>query len=285
VPVLYQSACLGVIYLDNNLTAGAFTPVRVSVMELLSAQIAISLANAQYVAQLKQETASRKAAEERLAEEKKRLSITLGSIDDGVMATDMNGRITLISRAAEALTGWPHASATGRPLSEVFRIINERTHRHCPDPVEKVLATGHVVGHANHTVLIAKDGSEWIIADSAAHIRDPSGRMRGAVLVFRDITENRMLERQLRQAQKMDAIGTLSGGIAHDFNNILTCVMGCIDLNIGTEASCVKADPTRLHQVVMNLCTNALHALQDKCGTIEISLQQTDTCPRSCKAN
>ncbi|MEA2062745.1 MAG: ATP-binding protein, partial [Gemmatimonadota bacterium] len=169
-------------------------------------------------------------AEEALYNEKERLDITLRSIGDGVIATDKKGKVILINQVAESLTGWSQEKAVGKPLFEVFRIINEKTRQPCENPVEKVLETGGIVGLANHTVLVSRDNSEKIIADSGSPIRDMMGKIIGVVLVFRDITEKSRLERELRKSAKLESIGILAGGIAHDFNNILTAIMGNITL-------------------------------------------------------
>ncbi len=170
----------------------------------------------------------RKRAEEALAAEKERLAVTLRSIGDGVITTDMAGKIVLINKVAEKLTGWIEDEAIGQPLSEVFHIINEKTRQRCENPVEKVLESGGTVGLANHTVLIARDGTERILADSGAPIYDKEGKIIGVVLVFRDITEKRKMEEELLKASKLESVSILAGGIAHDFNNILTAILGNI---------------------------------------------------------
>src|SRR5262249_38071436 len=113
---------------------------------------------------------------------------------DAVMATDTQGRITFLNAVAEHLTGWSSQAARGRPLSEVFRIINESTRQPAEDPVARVLGTGMIAGLANHTILVARDGREIPIGDSAAPIRLPDGKLFGVVLVFRDVTETRRAE-------------------------------------------------------------------------------------------
>jgi len=118
----------------------------------------------------------RKLSEKALAEEKERLAVTLRSIGDGVITTDMHGRIVLINKVAEKLTGWRSDEAKGRPLTEVFNIVSEVTREPCGNPVDKVIAAGAIIGLANHTVLIAKDGQERSIADSGAPIRDKNQR-------------------------------------------------------------------------------------------------------------
>jgi PAS domain S-box-containing protein len=119
------------------------------------------------------------------------LRTTLASIGDAVLTTDTGGRVAFLNAVAEQLTGWAQADAAGRPLAEVFRVVNEQTRKPVENPVDKVLSTGLVVGLANHTVLIARDGSERPIDDSAAPVRDAGGAVVGVVLVFRDVTERR----------------------------------------------------------------------------------------------
>ncbi len=170
----------------------------------------------------------RMAEELRVREED--LRITLDSIGDAVIATDAGGRVMRLNRVAERLTGWPPAEAVGRPLGEVFRIVNAVTRIPCQDPVALVLASGQVVGLANHTVLLARGGREYQIADSGAPIRAAAGTIVGVVLVFRDVTEEHALQEQLAQARKLDALGQLAGGVAHDFNNMLAGIIGATDL-------------------------------------------------------
>jgi PAS domain S-box-containing protein len=117
-------------------------------------------------------------------EQRERLHVTLASIGDAVMATDSQGRVTFLNPVAAALTGWPAAEALGKDLTEVFRIINEFTRQVVENPLNKVIREGTVVGLANHTLLIARDGMERPIDDSGAPIRDPQGRLLGGVLVF-----------------------------------------------------------------------------------------------------
>jgi PAS domain S-box-containing protein len=169
-------------------------------------------------------------AERRVRENERWLAATLGSIGDGVIATDERGRVRFMNPLAEQLTGWTQAGAAGRDVHEVFHIVEERTREPVPNPVLEALARGAPTALAPNTILIARDGTERPIDDSSAPIRGAGGTMSGAVLVFRDVTERRRLEEHLRQAQKMEAIGRLAGGIAHDFNNIMTVITGFSDL-------------------------------------------------------
>jgi len=175
------------------------------------------------------EITERLEAQKKLQERERGLALTLDSIGDAVIVTDVKGNITRMNPIAESLTGWQNKEARGRPLPMVFQIINAQSRISVADPVEKVLKTGKVVDLANHTVLISKDGSEYQIADSAAPIIDEAENILGVILVFRDVTKQYQTEDALRRSQKMDAIGQLSGGIAHDFNNQLGIIVGYLD--------------------------------------------------------
>ena len=172
----------------------------------------------------------RKQAELALEAEKEHLSVTLRSIGDGVITTDVNGTVVLMNRVAERLTGWRQEEAQGKSLDTVFTIINELTREPHANPVQKVLATGAIVELANHTVLVSRDGTERAIADSAAPIADRDNTITGVVLVFRDMTEKQKYIELTQNAQKLESLGLLAGGIAHDFNNLLGGIFGYIDL-------------------------------------------------------
>jgi PAS domain S-box-containing protein len=176
------------------------------------------------------EITEQKRAELALRASEENLRITLQSIGDAVVATDAQGRVQRLNGVAERLTGWTQAEAAGRPLGEVFRIVNAHTRAACDDPVAKVLATGEIVGLANHTVLLARGGSEYQIADSGAPIRAADGAIVGVVLVFRDVTEEHALQEQLAQSRKLDSLGQLAGGVAHDFNNMLAGIVSATEL-------------------------------------------------------
>jgi len=120
--------------------------------------------------------------------------VTLSSIGDGVIATDAQGKVSFLNSVAEGLTGWTQEAVEGRPLAEVFHIVNEASGARVENPVQKVLENGHVVGLANHTILITEDGRRLPIDDSAAPIRDDRGELVGVVLIFRDISERREIE-------------------------------------------------------------------------------------------
>lgn len=153
---------------------------------------------------------ARKRAEEELQQERDRLRVTLASIGDAVITTDTEGNVVFLNGVAESLTGWINAKAAGRPLDVVFKIVNEGTRESVKSPAMRALREGVIVGLANHTVLIRRDGSELPIDDSAAPVRDASGHVVGCVLVFRDVTERRRLEKQIIEqreaARKLAAI-------------------------------------------------------------------------------
>ena len=130
-----------------------------------------------------------------MAAETERLSITLRSIGDGVITTDIAGTIVLLNPAAEHLTGWAQEQALGRPLHDIFSIIDEKTGEPCPNLAEEVLQQDDgFVDPVRYSILRAKDGAERIITESGAPILDKDGRVLGVVLVFHDMTEKRKLE-------------------------------------------------------------------------------------------
>jgi len=179
---------------------------------------------------LTKEIQQREITENLLASEKELLAVTLRSIGDGVITTDIAGSIVFMNKITEALTGWSQEEAIGRPLQEVFHIIYEQNREVCESPVEKVMQSGQIVGLTNHTLLIGKDGRELIIADSAAPVRDKDSIIVGVVLVFRDMTDQLRTEKELLKIRKLESVGVLAGGIAHDFNNILAAILGNINL-------------------------------------------------------
>ncbi|MEX0867965.1 MAG: PAS domain S-box protein [Pirellulales bacterium] len=150
-----------------------------------------------------------------LRHERDRFSTTLASIGDAVITTDTEGRITMLNRVAQFLTGWTNEDAKGHPLTDVFDIVNEKSRQPVDNPAMRALQEGVIIGLANHTVLIAKDGVERFIDDSAAPIQDADGITQGAVLVFRDISEKYQAEAKLRESearfvQLADAISQLA---------------------------------------------------------------------------
>jgi PAS domain S-box-containing protein len=179
----------------------------------------------------------RKLAEVELATEHERLLVTLRSIGDGVITTDIMGNIVIVNSVAENLTGWTQEEAFGKPLEEVFNIRDGKTNQVRENPAHKALQVGKVIRLANDTILISKDGIVRIVSDSGAPIIDTQGNIIGVVLVFRDITDKVKIEEELIRNEKLESVGVLAGGIAHDFNNILTVIMGNISLAKNQVAS------------------------------------------------
>jgi|JFJP01.1.fsa_nt_gi PAS domain S-box/diguanylate cyclase (GGDEF) domain len=138
--------------------------------------------------------------------EKELAQVTLQSIGDAVITTDAQGNIRYFNPVAERITGWKAEEAEGMPLSTVFLIVNEVTREPADNPINKALLEAQIVGLANHTILIARDGTEYGIEDSAAPIRDRQGEIIGAVIVFHDVTESRYLTRQLSWEASHDAL-------------------------------------------------------------------------------
>jgi PAS domain S-box-containing protein len=171
-----------------------------------------------------------KTAERRLASEKERLAVTLRSIGEGVITTDVEGRIVICNKVAEDLTGFRNEEAVGRLLPEIFNIVDERTKRLRANPVEEVIRLRATVELSGRASLVSKNGQEITVAASVAPILDNENLIIGAVLVFRDMTEKLALDASMQRAQKLESLGILAGGIAHDFNNLLAGIFGFLYL-------------------------------------------------------
>src|SRR6185369_11546217 len=167
--------------------------------------------------------------------EHERLSTTLASIGDGVITTDADARVIYLNGVAEALTGWTQADAAAQPLEDVFAVINEHTQQRIDNPATSALREGAIMGLANHTVLLSKDGRSIPIDDSAAPIRDRSGRVVGCVLIFRDVAEKRRADRELAESRanlqaadrrKDEFLATL----AHELRNPLAPIRNSLQI-------------------------------------------------------
>jgi PAS domain S-box-containing protein len=201
---------------------------------------------------LKTVTASKadlERAQTALRESEQRWATTLASIGDAVIATDTSGKVEFLNGEAEKLTGWLLSDAFGRSVKEVFNIVNEQTRLEVENPIVRVLREGIVVGLANHTILVRKDGTEVPIDDSGAPIKSKEGKIMGVVLIFRDITERKKAEeaieqarvklndyatslerlveertKQLKDSERMAAIGATAGMVGHDIRNPLQAI-------------------------------------------------------------
>lgn len=158
------------------------------------------------------------------------LHTTLHSIGDAVIATDRTGAVKFLNGVAEKLTGFSSLEAEGMPISQVFPIFNEISKKVVDNPVQKVLESGLIVGLANHTVLRDREGRETPIEDSAAPITDDDKNITGVVLVFRDVTQQRLAEESARKSEKLAAAGRLAATIAHEINNPLEAVTNLLFL-------------------------------------------------------
>ncbi len=170
-------------------------------------------------------TAQTNAAKEMLAE-REQLNVTLRSIGDGVITTDIDGKIVLINRAGEKITGWSQTEAVGRQFYEVFDLVDKNSGY----KMEDLLGGGDSASIDAPQKLRKKDGTEILVSESVALIKNMDSQSIGAVLVFSDVTEKSKTEEELSKIAKLESVGVLAGGIAHDFNNILTAIMGNINL-------------------------------------------------------
>ena len=223
----------------------------------------LSRAFNQMTTDLKTVTASKtdlEQAQASLQQSEQRWATTLSSIGDSVIATDVSGAVTFMNTVAEESTGWTLREALGKPLKEVFHIINEETRMEVESPVAKVLEKGMIIGLANHTILVRKDGSEVPLDDSGAPIKDQNGVVTGVVLVFHDISERKEMElkleeysahlenlveertRQLKDSERLAAIGATAGMVGHDIRNPLQAIIGDIYLAKTDLASTPASD-------------------------------------------
>lgn len=163
-------------------------------------------------------------------EGRQRLKITLDSIAEAVIATDRDGEVIRMNPVAEKITGWSLAEASRRRLSDIFRIKNQDTHEVCENLEELVLSAKEPAELDQFNCLIDKGGVELPVAIYVSPIKDEQGATSGIVAVFRDTTEEMVIQAKLRHSQKMDAVGQLAGGVAHDFNNALSGIIGAVQL-------------------------------------------------------
>jgi two-component system, cell cycle sensor histidine kinase and response regulator CckA len=178
----------------------------------------------------------------RLRERERWFSTTLRSIGDGVISTDVEGRVTFINTVAETLTGWRTEDAVARPLEEVLRLVQEDTHAEVESPILRALREGTVARTSGRIGLVAKDGAERPIDEIAAPIID-EGELLGAVMVFRDVSEQRRLQRQVELANRLSSVGTMAAGMAHEVNAPMSLVLASVQ----RAAELLQSHRTELH--------------------------------------
>ncbi|HTQ79114.1 MAG TPA: EAL domain-containing protein, partial [Thermoanaerobaculia bacterium] len=193
----------------------------------------------------------RRQAEEALHREKERAQVTLASIGDGVIRSDAAGRIDYINPVAERLTGWSSERALGRPVSEVFKIIDEGSRRSMADPVARCLQAGKVVESQGHALLQSFDGREFAVHDSAAPIHGRKGELIGAVLVFKDVTQLRGLEREMAYLASHDA---------------LTDLINRREFEVRLKRAIRSARAQERHHVLLYLDLDEFKVVNDTCG-------------------
>ncbi len=198
------------------------------------------------------DVSERYRAQQRLADEKEQLAVTLRSMGDGVITTNTTGRVVLLNGAAERLTGWTQREAAGMLLDNVLPLFSGPRHIPCNLRFDEVLHTGGTVERYRDVQTRARTGSEHPLALKVAPIHSHDGRNNGVVVVFRDITTEQKLEEELQKASKLESVALVAGGIAHDFNNILTGIMGHLSL--------VKASPTPSLAVINTIEKACLYA-------------------------
>jgi len=185
----------------------------------------------------------RHSCEARMREHRAWLTTTLNSIGDGVIATDDQGIIRSMNLVAEELTGRKQKDAVGCALREVFQPVSAEDRQPVTNPALLTLRTGESTPLSDGGLLICDDGTERFIENQASPVRDAKGRVTGSVLIFRDVTQRRQMEEELREAQKLEATGRLAGVIAHDFNNLMTVIIGFSDFLLNNaESSSVQKD-------------------------------------------
>ncbi|NQT57476.1 MAG: PAS domain-containing protein [Bacteroidetes bacterium] len=177
-----------------------------------------------------QDITSRKEFETTLASEKNRLSVTLQSIGDGVIATDTNGRIENMNNVAEELTGTTLTLAVGKPLATTLKVVTEHSRAPLHIPLEKILNTSEKTGFEQNAILVSRNRSEHHIELVCSQILDDEGVFYGVVIVFRNITEKLKLQNIMLRNVKLESLGIMAGGLAHDFNNLLSGIFGYMEL-------------------------------------------------------
>ncbi|MCB2213703.1 PAS domain S-box protein [bacterium] len=172
----------------------------------------------------------RKQANDELAAEKERLAVTLASLGEGVITTDIDGRVAMINEQASKMTGWTPDLAIGQDFEIVFPLREEQTGVVIDSPVYRVIESGVHERWTRECILYTRDGGQVLIVGNATPVHNKLDEVIGAVVVFRDVTQQRKMEEEVAKIERLESIGVLAGGIAHDFNNILSAVLGNISI-------------------------------------------------------
>lgn len=215
-PFSFQSDNFYLLTLHQTKSQRKWREEEIHFIEAAAKQVEIAIQKINYLEE-------QKRSERTIWEEKERAQVTLESIGDAVITTDSEGRVEYLNPVAESLTGWKNAEAVGLPLLDVFNIINEKTQKAVKNPVTECLREGRIVGLANHTVLIHKEGRRFAIEDSASPIRNRENEVIGAVLVFHDVTEKRNILEQMTYQAYHDSLTGLPNRIL--FNDRLTLAL------------------------------------------------------------
>ncbi|MGZ4966211.1 MAG: hybrid sensor histidine kinase/response regulator, partial [Chthoniobacterales bacterium] len=199
-------------------------PIEISLSEM-------TIDHEQFFVAMIRDVTERKRFEKEIAAEKESLAVTLRSIGDGVITTDVKGKIIMINNAGENLTGWSSKEAIGQPLKTVFSVtIDLAAQARAQKSGYRNEAQSILLSLPEHATLVSREGTEHVVEQVASPIRDNKNEVVGVVLVFRDITERQRNEAERRKAETLEQLGLLAGGIAHDFNNLLTAIIGNISL-------------------------------------------------------
>ncbi|HEY3658878.1 MAG TPA: CHASE3 domain-containing protein [Steroidobacteraceae bacterium] len=216
------------------------------------------------------------------------VTVTLASIGDGVIVSDTRGRITFMNKVAADLSGWPAEEAEGKTIGEVLNLINESTRARVENPAEKVIQSGAIVGLANHTILIRRDGNEIPIDDSGAPIRDREGILQGVVLVFRDFSEHKEAQQALMKAKEEAEAANAAKDrfiamVSHELRTPLTPVLATISLwELGDDLpQHLQGDLRMLRQSVeleVRIIDDLLDLTRTQRGILTLKAEDTDAC-------
>jgi len=238
----------------------AIFPIEISLSEMV-------VDNQQLYVAMVRDVTERKRFEQEIDAEKESLAVTLRSIGDGVITTDVQGKIIMINNAGETLTGWESKEAIGQPLKGVFNVaIDFAAQARAQKSGYRNEAQSILLSLPENATLISRDGAEHVVEQVASPIRDSKNEVVGVVLVFRDITERQRNEAERRKAETLEQLGLLAGGIAHDFNNLLTAIIGNISLaslllppndEMGTRLNDAKNASLRARDLAQQLLTFA----------------------------